>query len=179
MKSTIIILSLVVASLGFWSCSKSNDSNPTPTKYTFSLNGNTYNQLSAADSSSSTLVSDRTVHVISVAGASADGKAQAQVDLIFAGSAKPAAGTYAIVDTATALSSGNVAIFAIDRVSASKGGLYGSSKTDQKITITLNSGKYAVSIPSVPVHGVNIDNSDPKSSVYTNVTGSASGSFSE
>jgi len=182
MKNTIHYLALVFIAVSLWSCSKSGDSNVTPkTTYTFTVNGNSYTESSSADSSATDVSSSTAFHIVAVSGASADGKAQAFIELIFLGSAKPAAGSYKVVGDVTSMTTSEVAILAADNVTAAKSGLYGSTGKDNvSLTISVNSsGKLSATMPSIVTSGSNFDNTDPKNTVITAVTGNVSGKFSE
>ena len=97
------------------------------------------------------------------------------------GTDKPKAGTYAVVGDVTKMTSGQVAVLVIDKVTVAKQGLYGTTGLDgTSVTVAISaSGKVSVTLPSIAIKGSNFDNTDPKNSVVTDVTGSISGSASE
>ena len=179
MKRNIIYLTLVAAVALLASCSTKDNVTPTPvaTTYTFKLNGVTYTETAAADSSSTVTVGNVTaIHVVAVAGISADKSATAVLEFVFPGAAAPAAGTYNLGTTST-----SVGLLAYDKTSAVKNGIYSADGSDNSaITVTVSSsGKLGVKFPSIALKGNTYDNTDPKNTVIANVTGTASGSFSE
>src|ERR1700749_3038341 len=96
MKKLTTVLALAIVALFLFSCGKTD--NPTPTnttKYTFTINGNSYLEVAAADSSITVdEAPGKACHAFAVSGVSSDGKAQGEIELIFLGSAKPVAGSY-------------------------------------------------------------------------------------
>ncbi len=182
MKKTVNYLVIAFMAMMLWSCHKSGDSNVTPkSTYTFAVNGNTYTETAAADSGATDISSSTAFHILAVSGVGADGKAQGLIELVFLGSGKPSAGSYNVVGDVTAMTSSQVAILAADNVTAAKGGIYSSTGKDNvSLTVAVSSsGKLSATLPSIATSGSNFDNTDPKNTVITTVTGSISGKFSE
>jgi hypothetical protein len=182
MKKTINYLALAFIAVMLWSCHKSGDSNVTPkTTYTFTVNGNSYTETAAADSGATDVSSGTAFHILAVSGIGADGKAQGLIELLFLGSGKPAAGSYNVVGDVTSMTASQVAILAADNVTAAKSGVYSSTGKDNSslIVAVSSSGKLSATLPSIATSGSNFDNTDPKNTVVTTVTGTVSGKFSE
>jgi hypothetical protein len=181
MKKKVMYLALVALSFFAYSCSTKNDPAPTNTTYKFTVNGTAYTQTAAADSAASISGGTKNLNALGVTGQSADKSAQAAIIFFWAGTAKPKAGTYTVVGDATTIGAGQVGALVIDKVTVAKQGLYGTTGLDgTSITVAVSaSGKISVTMPSIAIKGSNFDNTDPKNTVVTDVTGSISGSAGE
>ena len=177
MKNNVLYLLMMAAVLFTVSCSSKNDPTPTSATYKFTVNGNSYTQVSGADSV--TTVNGVSYNVLGVTGQSADKSASAGLVIFWSGTGKPTAGSYAAVDEVAKLGSGKVAILVIDKVSAAKQGVYGTTAGTSLIVAVSSSGKVSVNMPAMATKGSNFDNTDPKNSVVTDVTGSISGTAGE
>ncbi|MES2108689.1 MAG: hypothetical protein V4577_08080 [Bacteroidota bacterium] len=180
MKKHVINLLTAVTVLLIWGCSTKSD--PTPTKVTgkFTVNGNAYTEIVSQDSTSS--LSGQTYNVLGVSGQSADKSATAQLIIFFPGSGKPKAGAYTVVGDLTKPGSGNICgMIVTDKVSIAKQGLYSTTGLDgTSVVVAVSaSGKLTVTMPSIAIKGSNFDNTDPKNTVITDVTGSVSGTAVE
>jgi len=180
MKKQVIYLLMMPLSFLIWSCSTKSDPTPTNATYKFTINGNTYTEIASQDSTSTT--GGQTFNVLGVSGQSADKSATAGVIIFFPGSGKPKAGTYAVVGDLTKPASGNqCGMIVSDKVSVAKQGLYSTTGLDgTSVTVAVSSsGKLTVTMPAIAIKGSNFDNTDPKNTVITDVSGSVSGSVAE
>ncbi|MEO6849380.1 MAG: hypothetical protein ABI166_02080 [Mucilaginibacter sp.] len=177
MKNSVIYLVMMVAVCFTVSCSTKNNPTPTSTTSKFTINGNSFTQVSGADSV--TTLDGKSYNVLGVTGQSADKSASAALIIFWSGSAKPQAGSYAAVDDITKLGGGQVAILIIDKVTTAKQGIYGTTAGSSLAVAVSSSGKVSVTMPNMVIKGSNVDNTDPKNSVVTDVTGSISGTASE
>ncbi|ASU36395.1 hypothetical protein [Mucilaginibacter xinganensis] len=181
MKKKVMYMVLVAVCFFAYSCSTKNDPTPTTTTYKFMVNGNTYTETTAVDSATSISGGTKDLNALGVTGQSSDKSAQAAIIFFWAGTAKPKAGTYTIVGDATKIAAGQVAALVIDKVTVAKQGIYGTTGLDgSTLTVAVSaSGKISLTLPSIVIKGSNFDNTDPKNSVITDVTGSISGSVAE
>jgi hypothetical protein len=181
MKKKVMYLTLVALSFFAYSCSTKNDPTPTNTTYKFTVNGTAYTETAAADSVTSIEGGTKNLNALGVTGQSADKSAQAAIIFFWAGPAKPKAGTYTVVGDVTALAAGQVGILVIDKVNVAKQGLYATTGLDgATVNVAVSSsGKISVTMSSIAIKGSNFDNTDPKNTVVTDVTGSISGSAGE
>lgn len=179
MKKQVIYLLTMVAVFLTISCSTKSDPTPTNTTFKFTVNSNAYYEVSGADSV--TTLSGTSYNTLGVTGQSADKSATAAMVFFWSGTAKPKAGSYTVVSDVTKMTSGQVGVLIIDKVTVAKQGLYGTTGLDgAKITVTISSsGKVSVTMPSVAISGTNFDNTDPKNTVTTTVAGSISGQAAE
>ncbi|MEO6977579.1 MAG: hypothetical protein ABI113_04340 [Mucilaginibacter sp.] len=181
MKKQMMYLLMMPLSFLIWSCSTKSDPTPNVTAK-FTVNGTIYTETTAADSAASlTGSATRNLNALGVSGLSADKSAQAAMIFFWAGTSKPKAGSYTVVADATKLAAGQVAVLVIDKVNVAKQGLYGTTGLDgTSVTVAVSaSGKISLTIPSVAIKGTNFDNTDPKNTVTSDVTGSISGSVIE
>ena len=182
MKKQMMYLLMMPLSFLIWSCSTKSDPTPTNVTAKFTVNGTIYTETTAADSAASlTGSATRNLNALGVSGQSADKSAQAALIFFWAGTSKPNAGSYTVVGDASKLVAGQVAVLVIDKVTVAKQGLYGTTGLDgTTITVAVSaSGKIAVTMPSIAIKGSNFDNTDPKNTVVTDVTGSISGAVAE
>jgi len=159
------------------SCSTKSDPTPTKTTYKFTVNGNSYTEATGADSV--TTLNGISYNVLGVTGQSADKTASAGLVVFFSGTARPKAGSYTTVDDITKIGSNQVAILIIDKVSTAKNGIYGTAAGASLALAVSSAGKISITMPTLVIKGTNIDNTDPKNSVTTSVTGSISGTLAE
>jgi hypothetical protein len=180
MKSKLFMM-LMAAAIATASCSTKDDAKPSTANVKFSVNGTAYTQAAAADSATTKVIAGKSFNVFAATGYSADKTAQAAIQLFFSGSAKPSAGSYKVVGELAGLTTGQVALLVIDKVNVAKQGLYGSTGKDNvSVTISLSSsGKLTATLPTVALTGSNFDNTDPKNTVVTTVSTTASGSMAE
>jgi hypothetical protein len=177
------LMNLVIAAAVFlaWGCSTSNDVKPANTTYKFTVNGTTYTQVTAADSTASLTGGAKTLNTLGVTGQSADKTASAGLLFFWSGTAKPKAGLYTVTGDATKMTASQVAVLVIDKVNVAKQGLYGTTGLDgASITVAVSSsGKISVTMPTIAIKGTNFDNTDSKNTVTSDVTGSISGAAAE
>ncbi|MDP9081722.1 MAG: hypothetical protein M3O71_30280 [Bacteroidota bacterium] len=182
MKKRLIYLFMVaVSAFAYSSCKTSSDPTPATVTHKFVVNGTTYTQVSAADSATNIGGDVKNLNSLAVTGQSADKSAQAALIFFWKGTDKPKAGTYKVVGDVNKMTSGQVAVLIIDKLTVAKQGIYGATGLDgTSITVAISSaGKVSVTLPSIKIAGTNIDNTDPNNSVTTSVSGSISGSAGE
>jgi len=182
MKKNVIYLIIVAASaFAYSSCKTSSDPTPAKTSYKFTVNGNTYIETAAADSATAITGNVKTLNAFGVSGQSADKSAQAAMIFFWKGTDRPKAGSYKVVGDLAKMTSGQVAVLVIDKVTVAKQGVYGPTGLDgTSVTVAISSaGKMSVTMPSIAIKGTNFNNTDPQNTVTTDVTGSISGSASE
>lgn len=181
MKKHVINLVIAAAVFLVWGCSTSNDAKPANTASKFTVNGVIYTEVTAADSAASLAGGEKTLNALGVTGKSADGTASAGLIFFFKGTAKPKAGSYTVISDATTMTAGQVGVLVIDKVNVAKQGLYGTSGLDgTSIAVAVSSsGKITLTLPTIAITGTNFDNTDPKNTVTTSVTGSISGTVVE
>lgn len=162
-----------------WGCSTKSDPTPTNSTFKFTVNGNAYTEVTGADSVNN--LNGVNYNVLGVTGQSADKTASAGLVFFWSGTDKPKAGSYTVVSDVTKMTSGQVGVLVIDKVTVAKQGLYGTTGLDgAKITVAISSsGKVFVTMPAVAISGNNFDNTDPKNTVSTTVSGSISGQAAE
>ena len=178
-KNYVSVTALAIVITSMIGCSKSSVT-PTATNK-FTLRGNTYSVNLSIDvpiskSGSSTNDSNE----LSFLGL-ATNKTTSGIIFLFNGTARPAAGSYSVVDIAATLGVNQVAIQALDSISVSQQALLSAAGTDNvKLTLTVNSaGKITINLPITQLTGVNVDNTDPSNSKLTPLSTTLSGSFSE
>ncbi len=178
MKKQMMYLLMMPLSFLIWSCSTKSDPKPAVT-YKFTVNGNTYTEIASQDSTSTT--GGQTYNVLGVSGQSADKSATSVLIFFFPGPAKPKAGTYTITSDLTTSAGNQCGILVTDKVSIAKQGLYSTTGLNgTSVTVAVSSsGKLTVTMPAIAIKGSNFDNTDPKNTVITDVTGSVSGSVAE
>ncbi len=177
MKNKLTYLVMLAALVLIVSCSTKSDPTPTTTSNKFTVRGDSYTEVSGADSV--TTFNGVTYNSLGITGQSTDKSAQAALIFFWSGTAKPKAGTYTTVSDISKLTAGKVAILIIEKVSTAKNGLFGTIDAATLTVAVSSSGKVSVSIPSVGITGSNIDNTDPKNSVITTIDGTLTGSAAE
>jgi hypothetical protein len=180
MKNRLFYIIITAVSIFAASCSTKSGVTPVSASQ-FKINGNTYIEANSADSSSTAIIAGKSFNVLAASGYSADKTAQGVIELIFMGSAKPKAGSYTTHGDLATLAAGQVSILVIDKVSVSKQGIYGSAGTDGSLVVIAvsSSGKLTATLPNIEIKGSNFDNTDPKNTKATDVTGSISGTITE
>ncbi|MCR8558951.1 hypothetical protein KXD93_14940 [Mucilaginibacter sp. BJC16-A38] len=182
MKKRVIYLIMVAASaFAYSSCKTSSDPTPAKPTYKFTVNGTTYTETAGADSATSISGEVKNLNALGITGQSADKSAQAAIIFFWKGTARPKAGTYTVVGDVSKMTAGQVGALVIDKVTVAKQGLYGTTGLDgTSITVVVSAaGKISVTMPSIVIKGTNFDNTDPKNTVTTDVTGTISGSGGE
>src|SRR3954462_4333782 len=114
MKKSIYLFGLAIALVAYISCKKDSDSSTSSTG-SFSFHGNTYTETTGTDASLTS--GSNSYNIFGGRGVSSDGKKYSSYRFIFTGSGKPAAGTYQVLDAASAsLASNQVIMEVVDSV---------------------------------------------------------------
>jgi hypothetical protein len=182
MKKNVIYLIMVTASVfAYSSCKTSSDPTPATVTHKFVINGTTYTETASADSASSISGGTKNLNVLAVSGQSSDKSATGVLEFIWLGTSKPKAGSYKVSGNLTTMTSSQVAILALDKVTVAKQGFYGTTGKDNVAVVVAvsSTGKLSITMPSIVVAGTNFDNTDPKNTVTTDVTGTISGTAGE
>jgi len=179
MKKNLIYLAAISSVLVAAACKKNDTVAATPAATTFTINGNVYTESGSnyvLNAATATLGAFAT---LAVAGQGTDGKAKGGLIFYFPGTSKPAAGTYTVVTDVSKATGNQVGIVAQDSVNVAQQGLY-SSVAGSTATVTVSSaGKLTIAMPNTSFTGSNFNNTNPKNTVITTVTVSASGTAVE
>jgi hypothetical protein len=176
MKKNFIYLPALALAFLFTACKKDTNNTQATVKGSFVLDGTTFTETTGTFATAS-LGTSGNFESLGVYGT--NGSKKGELIFFFAGTGKPAAGTYTVTSDLTQGSTGAVGILASDSLSVAKEGLF-SAKNGSSITVSVNgSGKVSISMPATSFTGSNYDNTDPKNTVITDATVSGSGTLVE
>jgi len=181
MKKNLIYLAVIATVFAAAACKKSDAVTAAPdvSKTTFTINGNTYTEANSNYAVTAATSTSSSFSALAVVGKGTDGKAAGGLVFYFPGASRPTAGTYTVVSDFTKATGNQIGVVAQDSVNVAQEGLY-SSVAGSTATVTLNSaGKLTIALPNTTFTGTNFNNTNPKNTVITTVSVSASGTAVE
>src|ERR1700740_3320630 len=175
-NSSFIAVIAAVSILSVAACSKDNGNNNNPSaKGSFVVDGNNFSETKGIFQASVNGQNSLNISLLAVYGTK--GSTVGEIGFYFSGAARPAAGSYTLVNELADVAPGKAFVLAVDSISKAKIGLFGGATGT--ITVKINSGKMSVSMPTLSASGSYGDITDPNNTKYTNATVNVSADVSE